>query len=273
MTEFPHIAVTSVMSNRAWCLPWFLGALAGLDYPAEQLSFHFIDDGSTDATPELLKAFRAKYRKTFRDVEIVTKKWGNPATSARDTDDRGKGYPRLAQLRNEALDLAIASGAAGQLSIDSDILAGPGLLKGLMSHGKGYVASLIFNDIDRDKCHIALGVPITGRYSNSGGLHQGHWKPFKGYELNKLYACGYSGAVYYIDAATLHSGARFGGENPDPVHSCEDYSYCWALQRLGIDRYIDTTLRAVHLQVPACLQEGLGVFYAWFGRLPEEVRP
>jgi hypothetical protein len=212
-----RVAITSCIKNRAWCLPWWLGALAGLDYPPELLSFHLIDDASTDETPALLKAFRAKYRKRFADVEIVTKKDAlDNATSARDTIDRKRGYIHLAALRNEALDLAIGSGAAYQLSIDSDILAGPGLLRGLMAHRLPYVSSLIFNDIDSDRRAIALGVPLLGRVSNSGGLFNGKWKHFTRYQLNHLYPCGYSGAVYLVDETVLQSDARFGGENPDP---------------------------------------------------------
>jgi len=146
-----RVAITAPMANRAWCLPYWLGCLTTLDYPRELLSVHIIDDGSTDATPAILKAFRAKYGKTFAAVEIERQPWENPATSARDTQDRGDGYPRLAALRNMALEMAQASGAEYQLSIDADILVSPGLLRGLQAHGLPYVSSMIWNDIESDR--------------------------------------------------------------------------------------------------------------------------
>lgn len=267
-----YIAITVLIANRAWVLPWFLGCLAALDYPREQLSVLFIDDGSTDDSPALLKAFRAKYRKVFRTIEIVTKKYRNPATSARDTDDRKAGYPKLAALRNEALDWARAQDADYQFSIDSDILVAPGILARLIGHNLPYVSSMIWNDFGRSY----IGDSLQKRVTNAGYLGPDRrWKIFRNYNLKKpvVRPCGYSGAVYLVDRATLDSGARYGGEHPDMAHHCEDYSYCWALQLLNIDRYLDEERQAVHVTLPNRLYDALGAYVAWFGVLPPEVRP
>ncbi|MHB9110992.1 MAG: glycosyltransferase family 2 protein [Armatimonadota bacterium] len=271
--DYPQIAITSPVANRAWFLPWFLGCLAALEYPKDRLSLLFIDDGSTDETPARLKAFRAKYRKPYQAVKIITKKTANPATSARDTDDRTAGYPKLAALRNEALDWARETGADYQFSVDSDILLAPTILTRLLSHGLPYVASMIWNDVT-DRGY--LGDTLVNRVTNAGYLgHDGHWKIFRQYDLRKpmVRPCGYSGAVYLVDRATLDSGARFGGENPDPNprHVCEDYSYCWALQGLGIDRHLDEQRQAVHVMIPSRLQDALGAYVAWFGVFPEKL--
>lgn len=263
------IAITSIIKNRAWILPDFLACLAALDYPKDQLTCIFIDDASTDATPAILADFRARYGGAYAGIEIIRHEDAlDDATSARDTTDRGHGYPHLAALRNEALDAANACGADYQLSIDSDILAAPGLLAGLLARGLPYVASVIFNDLEGGANGIAINTSIRNRITNAGGLFPNGWRPMRDYEFNTLYPCGYSGAVYLVDRATLTSGARFGGENPDPLRSCEDYSYCWALQIRDIPRHIDTTLRAVHVMLPDYQQEARGVYYAWFAAFP-----
>ncbi|MHB9110962.1 MAG: glycosyltransferase family 2 protein [Armatimonadota bacterium] len=269
MSEYPQIAITSPVANRAWFLPWFLGCLAALEYPKDRLSLLFIDDGSTDETPKLLKAFKAKGR-AYQAVKIVAKPYQNPATSARDTDDRKSGYPKLAALRNEALDWARETGADYQFSVDSDILVAPSILTRLIGHGLPYVASMIFNDFGRGY----IGDSLQNRVTNAGYLgHDGKWKQFSKYDLKKpvVRPCGYSGAVYLVDRATLDSGARFGGEHPDMAHHCEDYSYCWALQLLNIPRYLDEQRQAVHVTLPGRLQDALGAYVAWFGVFPEKL--
>jgi glycosyltransferase involved in cell wall biosynthesis len=264
------VAITSVIKNRAWCLPAFLASLRNLTYPAEQLRLIFIDDASSDETPTILKSFRAKYGKAFASVEIIRKEAAlDDATSARNTIDRKAGYPHLAALRNEIMELAVASGADYQFSIDSDILVSPGIIEGLMAHGKPYVSSIIFNDVEAGVGRIALNCSLQNRVTNAGGLFNNTWKIMRttGNTFNKLIPCGYSGAVFLIDRATMTSGAQF-GVNPFGAQACEDYGFCWGLQERNIDRHIDTTLRAVHIMLPRNLNEAIGVYYAWFGCLP-----
>jgi len=267
----PRIAITTLVANRAWVLPWFLGCLAGLDHPKDRLSLLVIDDGSADETPAQLDVFRAQYEGSFRKIDILRRDYPNPATSARNTDDRKEGYPKLASLRNLALDWAVEQKADYQFSIDSDILVAPGILTRLLSHGLPYVASMIWNDVT-DRGYI--GDNLENRVTNAGFLnHRGRWEQFRKYQLSKpvVRPCGYSGAVYLVDRATLDSGARFGGEHPDMDHHCEDYSYCWALQLLSIDRHIDEQRQAVHVMIPSRLQDALGAYVAWFGVFPEKL--
>lgn len=271
------LAITSLIKNRAWCLPYFLGCIAHLQHPKDDTRIILLDDASTDGSTDLLRAWCTRAKKAgYASVDLIIKRDGiDHATSARDTTDRKAGYPHLAALRNEVVDTVLAYGCDWQLSIDSDILVSPGIVAGLMAHQLPYVSSIIFNDID-PACgtgRIAMGVPIINRYTNAGGLFNGRWRAMSRYEFGRLYPCGYSGAVYLAGKAALDSGARFGAHGNIGAACCEDYGYCVDLEAAGLPRHIDTTLRAVHLMVPACLQEGLGVFVAWFGHLPGTPAP
>lgn len=55
--ELPPVAVLVAARDEAAKLPCCLAALAALDYPPDRLTILIADDGSTDATPELLAAF------------------------------------------------------------------------------------------------------------------------------------------------------------------------------------------------------------------------
>jgi len=259
------IALTCIVKNRAWILPDYLACLLALDFPKDELTLIFIDDASTDGTIDILKAFKRKHEVEFAGITLNLHKKGiDDATSARDTADRVKGYPHLAELRNEALDAANASGADYQFSVDSDILLSPGILSELMAHNLPYVASMIFNDGKH---------PFTanlGRVTNAGGLHNGMWRYMQVNSINqdRVLPCGYSGAVYLVNRDAMNSGARFGGENPDEKHNCEDYSYCWALQIAEIDRYIDTKIRCVHVMMEGHLPAAKGFFFAQFEKWP-----
>ena len=51
------MAVLGSFKNEEMSLPRLLDALTALDFPASQISFTLVSDGSTDRTPELLKAW------------------------------------------------------------------------------------------------------------------------------------------------------------------------------------------------------------------------
>jgi cellulose synthase/poly-beta-1,6-N-acetylglucosamine synthase-like glycosyltransferase len=56
-----RIAILGAFKNEEDALPALLDALAGLDYPAERLSFTFVSDGSRDRTPARLHAWAAAH--------------------------------------------------------------------------------------------------------------------------------------------------------------------------------------------------------------------
>jgi cellulose synthase/poly-beta-1,6-N-acetylglucosamine synthase-like glycosyltransferase len=56
----PDVLLLAPVRNELAALPGFLRGLAGLDYPADRLSLALIDDGSTDGSDELLRAWASE---------------------------------------------------------------------------------------------------------------------------------------------------------------------------------------------------------------------
>lgn len=252
-----------IVKDRAWCLPYTLGCLAALTVPKRSTRVLLIDDASTDDTGALLDAFRAEYGSRYASFTVQHRD-GTPdphATSARNTSDRLAGYPHLAELRNAALAWVIASTSVQWLSLDSDCLIAPDLVNGLAAHGQAYVGAMIFNDVP---IVGNVGRQLTRRHTNAGGLFGRRWRVMDRYEMDRLYPCGYTGAVALATREAFASGARY-GVNPINDQPCEDYAFCWGLEERNIWRYVDTTRRAVHVMDPAYLEEALGVYHDWFG--------
>lgn len=236
--RYPRICLTAPVRNRAWMLPAFLGCIEAIDYPRERLGVIIYDDGSDDSTVEQLAEFKARCAGQFLHLDVLFGSGGGVrATSSRDSSERQDGFPHLAQVRNELMKKAIELQFDGQFSVDSDVLVSPGCLSGLMSRDLPHVSAMIFNN---------WGSSTTGRTPSFGGLSPtGECRPYRGYELDRLYPCAYTGAVYLVMDNALRCGAQFA-----PHRSGEDIPYCLSLQRHGFSTVCDTTLRAVHVMEP-----------------------
>ncbi len=70
-SDLPAIDISIVTHNSAKWLPAFLESLLSLDYPANKLDITFVDNNSSDNTPELLKAFQKSQAKLFASINII----------------------------------------------------------------------------------------------------------------------------------------------------------------------------------------------------------
>jgi len=111
-TDLPPASIVIAARNEAVSLPALLTALDAQEYPAGRLEIVVVDDGSTDATPQIL-AEHVTARHSFRHLRIET--------------DPSAGSPKKAAL---AAGIA-ATGSAVLLLTDADTVPPPGWAGGL----------------------------------------------------------------------------------------------------------------------------------------------
>ncbi|HEX2951311.1 MAG TPA: methyltransferase domain-containing protein [Armatimonadota bacterium] len=253
------LAVTSVMKDREWILPYFLSCVYNLAYPREETCIILYDDASTDNTRKLLEAFRSQHESEYAAIRILhSDKAFDNNTSSRDPQNKNRQeiYSHLADLRNIMIDEANALGCTWQFSVDSDIIFTPDIVNHLMQYQKPYVATIIINDN-----HVLNYFNYTNtknRHVNFGNITFKNDKRYftnYPYDLNKLYAVDVSGACYLINNDVLKSSARYGFDELG-----EDVSYCLQLKDLGFQVSVETTVKAIHTMLPQYLEKAIPVF-------------
>jgi len=152
-----NILIGCPVRNREWILPDYLQALENLDYPKENLAFHFILNDSKDKSKEILLNWKYETMKDgYRYVRITElnfeypEDWGETriTTNASSLTRKNKGYKALTVLRNLLLDLAWLDIKSDYLfSIDSDIIIKPDILSNLLQQKKHIIAGLVSNDV------------------------------------------------------------------------------------------------------------------------------
>lgn len=251
------LAVTSVVKNREWILPFFLNCVKNLAYPHDATSLIFLDDASTDNTLPLLERFRAEHEAEYQHILILHNTTPVAAnTSSRDAQDRFPIYTHLANLRNIVLQAVRQLGCRWQLSIDSDILFVPDLLQQLGQHRLPYVSTIILNDSTmRRRFDFER---LENRHVNFGNLEIIDGEEFyinMPYSLGNLYEVMVSGACYLVNQAVIESGAEFAFH-----HLGEDVGYCNTLRERGFRILCDTTPKAIHVMEPRFLKPARRAF-------------
>src|SRR3972149_412413 len=112
-----NILIGSPIRNRGWILPEYLTHLEFLDYPKENLAFHFILNDSTDDSKYWLENWKNLNENKYRYVKIEEINFSYPedlgcfgngrSGSAKISQVRRQyTYKALAELRNKLLDSA-----------------------------------------------------------------------------------------------------------------------------------------------------------------------
>lgn len=113
LTKYPRVAVLVPARNEEQHIIRCLNSLLELNYPAGQLEIHIGEDGSTDATPELLREFVKTYPQV--KVHVIS---GNIGSA------RAKG--------NVLAQLVKATDASFLFVTDADILVGKDWIRALL---------------------------------------------------------------------------------------------------------------------------------------------
>jgi glycosyltransferase involved in cell wall biosynthesis len=233
------IAITAPVRNRAWILPDYLAALetAAQGFDA---SYHFINDGSTDGSGEILAAWLETHPGSLLQIEPD----GERNTSSRDAHNRQACYRRLAGLRNELIGSALASDADWQVSVDTDILLAPWAIKRLIGHNRPYCSALIDNTRTITP-EIACGHTWPRSWYNAMVNDGGCWQPMRQPLRDRLLLADLTGAAYVASRALLQSPARYAAHLIG-----EDAGYALSLASHGYTMATDTSCMAVHIYRP-----------------------
>jgi len=224
-----------MVRDRAWILPEFLDHLAALDWPPDRLHYFFLVNDCTDNSEEILDDWMGR---KGREGTIAV--WNRQiATDARWNLARRKElYGSLADLRNRVLDYARSLGPDWfLLSLDSDILVPPDLLRRLMSHGVDAVSATISNALPGSGDRLS-----TVNSSSTGEITPDNLYIQAQSRRPGMYEVVWTGAVFLLSPSVLASGAAYANS---PVG--EDKPFCDCLRRKGIRMYQDGDCIAEHI--------------------------
>lgn len=111
-----NLLIHTPVSNRAWCLPEFLEALAAQTVPVGfEVGYLFDVNDTQDNSVDLLAHFASRH-----DATINEHPW--PTLNMPDHSWNAERYRRMIAMRNGALTMAAAKQCAYLFSIDSDVI-------------------------------------------------------------------------------------------------------------------------------------------------------
>jgi hypothetical protein len=262
--SIPKLAINAPIKNRAWILPYYLESIRALDYPKADTALFFTDDGSTDGSTEMLRAFADRHRDEYALISITPVTPIGDNTSSRDPQNRQAVYAHLGMMRNLLRAQSAEWGAEYLLSVDSDTIFRPDLVPGLMAHGKPMVGSINFCD-SHWTGKLGIYPPLLGGYINAGVFdYFGNHCAWKGYQFDELSPVDVTCGTYLIDKTVIDSPAVYEANMVDGSAG-EDVGFCLHLARLNIPRFIDTTIRSAHVMSEGFLPEAVRAAYRLWG--------
>ena len=253
------IRIAIPVKNRAWILPDLLRSIPLLDFPKSELSIHFVDDGSTDSSVQLIKNFaRTKAGKSYRSIRCDTfPSNGDNNTSSRNASSRYECYERLAFFRNRLINQAVEDKAAHVLMLDSDTLVKPGLLRRLLDCRVPVVANINF--VDCPECGLGVNPFRTHGIINAARLVYDKLEKdnvekitlgkIMRWERGKLISVDVLGGCVLMDYSAIRTG-QF-----DRHPKGEFIPFCLDLKKSGIAMYVLAEPLSVHVMVPRHLDD------------------
>jgi len=268
MRQAAKLAICSPIKNRAWCLPYYLECILALEYPKTRTALFFADDGSTDGGAEMLEEWAARHRSEYAGIDITHVTPIRNNTSSRDAGIYHRDvYRHIGDMRNLLRGQARVWGANALFTVDSDTLFAPDIVTALLAHKVPLVSSINYVDCVY-KGSLGCDPPEQRRYINAGYFTpQGEHRAYREYDLNALLPIQITAGTYLMDKATLNSAATYEA-NLTNSEQGEDVGFCLHLERLGIPRFIDTTVRSVHIMeegfLPAAVRAARRLWHAHF---------
>lgn len=222
--------------NRAWILPEYLKSLTSLDYPAACLRYCFIVNDCIDSTLNILRNFSHEHP---HQVEIVIQDWG-----IRQTKSHLRGYyclNHLARLRNQLLEMFLASDCHYLFSVDSDIIMPASSLKQLLA----------------DECEIVSALVCNGHEIGNAGIYnilkrtsENHWVHILDFPRDRVFEVDCTGAAYLLTRNVIENyGIRYSA-----FQGAEDIGFCREAALQGLKIFCDGRVEGEHRMSESQLQ-------------------
>ena len=131
---------------RAWILPYFLEHIKNIEFNKKQIILYFLTNNLRDNTMEILKEFKEENKDDYLDIIIDS--YNNkklPQDERRDDIRKSYTYSWLSELRNRVMKKCVKLDCTHLLSVDSDVLVPKYILNKLLSTGKPFISSLLYN--------------------------------------------------------------------------------------------------------------------------------
>ncbi len=229
----PLVAIGCPVRNRAWVLPEYIAALDVIEYgPTQGI---FLVDNSEDETDQILRDFAAGGRAVTVSVAPA-----DDAPGHRRGEYGRNGYAHLANVRNLFLEMFLATDADYLLSVDSDVIVPPDILRHLLplADDRTVVGAAISN---------IAGRPLDGRTCGNFLVSQdGLLVHPPTYPLSGVLEVDVAGACCLIPRLVLEAGVRYG-----PHRQGEDIPFCAAAKERGCRILVTFDVRPEHRMVEA----------------------
>ncbi len=222
------IFVGSPVHGRLNILPYYLEALDRVESITEKI---FLANNCSEEEIKLLKRHGLVYQ--MNDVKSHSER-------------RSDRHASLAILRNKLLDIVFNEYKSDYfLSVDSDIIVYPEIVKSLLSFNKDIISNLVYNDL-----HFSIAdKPHESHIGNIMKKENGSLRHIKPIPMNKLIEVDLTGAVYLINRRVYDAGVRYANRPKG-----EDAGFCEDAQRKGFKLYCYTRL-CEHLMTDKIVKE------------------
>lgn len=225
----PKIILSSPIHDKLWVLPYFLKHVSEIEGLSDKV---FLANNCSEDEIALLKQYGKVY---FLDT----------VTS---TTQRGSGrFKALVELRNRLMDIVFNELKADyMLSIDSDILAYPRIVKNLLQFEKDVISCLVFNDLHFSKPNLDPSAHASNILRRDRPNHFIHIKPIA---FNMLQTVESTGACVLMSKKVYDLGIRY-----DHNSQGEDQGFALHCIDKGIKQYCHTRVLP-HLMSRQVLKE------------------
>lgn len=248
--ELPHIVIGSLVKDREWILPDYLKCIDAIDYPKEKISYIFIINNSSDRSFDILHQWsQGKNVHLMEHNFKLTEPHGEHKWNHQLLDEMANMRDCL---KDEAFELLRWNDYL--ISIDTDILFPPGVIKHLVMSDKEIISPVFWagwHDGKYDTQKLPQ-VWINGGYHLTNDFVQFVANSRRVFEVGGL------GAFTAIKKTLNTTNPALNYQNVDFMpHGMEgeDRNFCMRASVLGIKRFASTYYDLLHIDNPQQLNE------------------